>query len=67
MIFKTSPDAIAILKYPEGIFIDVNDAFEIITGYSKNEVIGKSTDEIDLWYNVNDKLRLIDELKKIKL
>lgn len=67
MIFKTSPDAIAILKYPEGIFIDVNDAFEIITGYNKNEVIGKSTEEIDLWDNIYDKNRLLDELKKNKV
>jgi len=40
--FKSSPDAIIISSFEDGIYIDVNDTFLKQTGYTREEVIGKS-------------------------
>lgn len=39
--FAASPDCIAITSFGEGI-LEVNDAFETITGYTRDEIIGKT-------------------------
>ncbi|HEX2869135.1 MAG TPA: response regulator [Ignavibacteriales bacterium] len=38
-VFQEIPSLIAITTFKEGLFIDVNRAFETITGYSRNEVL----------------------------
>ena len=40
--FDTSPDAISISRVSDGKYIDVNDGFASITGYTKEDVVGKS-------------------------
>jgi len=64
LIFKTTPDAIAILKFPEGIFYDINDTFEKITGFAKNEVIGKSVKDLEVFCDINDIEKLHNEILK---
>ena len=41
-IFRASKDGIAILDIHTTAFIDVNDSYAILTGYSKTELIGRS-------------------------
>lgn len=48
-IFDNNPTLIAISTIPEGIFTDVNSTFLTKTGYSKDEIIGKTAAEIDLF------------------
>ncbi|MBN2891771.1 MAG: PAS domain S-box protein [Bacteroidales bacterium] len=50
-IFLNSPDIIAISSVKTGKYIEVNPAFLKVAGYTENEVIGKSSVEIDLWEN----------------
>ena len=47
-IFKATPDILSIMRVDTGVFVDVNDAFERITGYPREEVIGKTTLDIGL-------------------
>jgi|GEM_PF-293801 len=47
--FHVSPDWITISTLKDGIFIDVNEAFLKYSGYSLDEVIGKSSLELGLW------------------
>lgn len=47
--FYTSPDAIVISKLKDGEFININRGFTDLTGYTKEEIIGKASSEIDLW------------------
>lgn len=46
--FNSSPVALSI-QDEDNIFIDVNDAFCELTGYKKEEVIGKTGAELKLW------------------
>ncbi|HEX8947345.1 MAG TPA: ATP-binding protein [Dissulfurispiraceae bacterium] len=61
-IFRSSPDWIAISTFEDGRFIDVNDAFLRMTGYRREEVIGRTSDEIELWVNPEERLRMLEVL-----
>jgi two-component system cell cycle sensor histidine kinase/response regulator CckA len=49
LAFETSPDAVAITSVERGIFVDVNQSFSEILGYSKEEVLGKSSLDLKIW------------------
>jgi two-component system cell cycle sensor histidine kinase/response regulator CckA len=56
--FELNPGALSISTFDEGVFIEVNDNFSRISGYEKNEIIGKSAFEIGFWKDPQDGLRL---------
>lgn len=47
--FRSSPDSIAITTLEEGRYIDVNDGFLLATGYSREEVIGRTARDLNVW------------------
>ncbi|MEW6577941.1 MAG: PAS domain S-box protein [Chloroflexota bacterium] len=47
--FRASPDAMIINTLDDGRFIDVNDSFLNIVGYERDEVMGRTISEIDIW------------------
>lgn len=65
--FLTSPDAVTISRLNEsgeGFYVDVNIGFCELTGYRPEEVLGKSSSEINIWSNPDDKNRLLSALKR---
>jgi two-component system cell cycle sensor histidine kinase/response regulator CckA len=48
-MIHASPDAITLRSLPERRYIEVNDGFSRLTGYSAKEVIGKTPRELGLW------------------
>lgn len=49
--FRTSPDAVVINRFPDGAYLDVNEGFTRLTGYTPEEVLGKTDTEIGIWEN----------------
>lgn len=47
-IFQTSAAGMSIVSLSTFLFVDVNTAFENITGYAATDVIGKGADELNL-------------------
>ncbi|MGR8948167.1 MAG: sensor domain-containing diguanylate cyclase [Gammaproteobacteria bacterium] len=47
--FTNSPHYKAISRLSDGVLVEVNDAVEQITGFSREEAIGKTTTELGLW------------------
>ena len=61
-MFKSSPDAAMIIQIPSGKIVEVNDAFEISSGFTGNESVGNTTLELQLWVNIEDRNLLIENL-----
>jgi PAS domain S-box-containing protein len=53
--FHSSPYAILITRFSDGLILDVNRGFEELTGYPPSEVIGKTTLNLGLWANPADR------------
>ncbi len=47
--FLASPDAVLITRMSDGQILEVNEGFCRITEYSKDEAIGRTTLELNLW------------------
>lgn len=63
IIFKTSNDAITISDL-NGKYIEVNQGYSNISEYEPEEVIGKTTVELNIWANIKDREKFIVTLKK---
>ncbi len=63
-VFLTSFDGILINRLGDGACIDVNPRFLEFMGYQRNEVLGKSSVELGVWVNEDDRKRLYQLLKK---
>jgi PAS domain S-box-containing protein len=62
--FEINPTPMAISSIETGRFIDVNDSFLKILGYSRNEVMGKSSSELKLFINYGDREKIADKIQK---
>jgi|GEM_PF-2246961 len=60
--FKISPDSINLIRMSDGRYLEVNEVFTKLTGYSYNEVVGKTSSEINIWADLSDRDRLINGL-----
>ena len=62
--FQSSPDAITISSIETGKFIDVNDGFCRMSGYSRAEALGHSAEELNIWEDVDQRRKLIASLER---
>jgi len=62
--FNASPEPITIANFSEGRYIDVNQSFLRITGYRREEVIGRTSLEVKFWERPEDRVRLVEILQK---
>lgn len=60
--FLTSPDAININRLRDGFYYDVNRGFTDLSGYSREDVMGKTSLEIEIWADLKDREHLKNEL-----
>lgn len=63
-IFSESPDALAIMEMANWTYIEVNEMFTKNTGLLYDEIIGKSTFELNLWTRQSDRLLFTSKLQK---
>ncbi|WP_442938902.1 sensor histidine kinase [Nostoc sp.] len=61
--FSCSPDSITISTLQEGRFIEVNDSFVKLSGYERDQAIGQTAFELNLWVDDRDRLNLVQELQ----
>ncbi|MFZ4581804.1 MAG: PAS domain-containing protein, partial [Paludibacter sp.] len=61
--FKTSPYAITITRPEDGKFIEVNDAFFSMTGYSPEEALNNSSIGMDLWFDAENRNNVLKVLR----
>ncbi len=61
--FMTGADAFYIATLNEGRFMDVNDRFEDVFGYHRNEVIGKTALDLGLYADPDDWQKVVSQFK----
>ena len=60
--FRTSPDSINLNRAEDGVYIDINEGFSKLMGYTRREVIGKSSLSLKIWRHPEDRKRLVAAL-----
>ncbi|MFP4224336.1 MAG: PAS domain S-box protein [Phycisphaeraceae bacterium] len=53
--FELGPMATSITALPEGRFVDVNHVWEKVTGYQREDVLGKTLTELGIWLSEADR------------
>jgi PAS domain S-box-containing protein len=61
-IFNASPEMLCIIQLNGLHYLEINKAYEQHTGYSRSEVLGKSSLKLGLWKNAEDRKRTIHKL-----
>ena len=60
--FHANPEPISISTVSDGCFIDVNESFLRLTGYRRDEIIGRTSIDLNIWARPDDHIKLIDAL-----
>ena len=58
--FRCSPTILSISSLPEGRFLDVNETFLRYTGYTREEVIGRTGLDLQLWVDPSVRNALLE-------
>jgi len=61
--FHSNPEAMSITTLAEGVYLDVNDAFLRVTGFTREDVMGHKSLHVRSWVEKEDRERLVQILK----
>jgi PAS domain S-box-containing protein len=61
-LFQSSPNAALITTVSDGTILHVNDRFCRITGFAQEEVIGKTTLELQMYFNPSDRALFLSKM-----
>ena len=64
LAFLTSPDSINLNRAHDGVYLDSSEGFRKIMGYAREDVIGKSSLELNIWDDPKDRERLVNGLTR---
>lgn len=64
LIFETIPDCVFISELHSGKIIDVNESYTTITGYTREESIGRTTLDLKFWKDPSDRDYFFDMIRR---
>ncbi len=64
LAWETSPDYLSISRLKDGLMVDVNPGFTEITGHTRDEVVGRTGPDLNLWADISDRLKLVSALTR---
>ena len=62
--FMTSSDTYMLTTLEEGRIIEINHVFEDVFGFTRDDAIGKTTQQLNIWYDPNDRAKFISKLEE---
>lgn len=65
-IFQFSPVPLALVQLENGLFVDVNDAWLTQFGFQRDEVIGKTSLELNLWESQEQRATMLEQIKRMQ-
>ncbi|MGC2639153.1 MAG: EAL domain-containing protein [Acidobacteriaceae bacterium] len=64
MAFQTSLDGISLTRMSDGMCVDCNKTFLEGTGYTREELVGRTSAELNLWVDAEDRRRMVETLHR---
>lgn len=64
--FRCSPVSMCISSLNDGQYLDVNDACAQMLGFSREEMLGRSSVDLDIWADPDDRTRVLDAVREQK-
>jgi PAS domain S-box-containing protein len=64
--FQAAPDLFTISTLEDGRYIEVNEALERTLQYGRDEVIGRTARELNIWENPDDRVKVVRMLREKK-
>lgn len=61
--FQSHPEPMSINTIPDGVYVEVNEAYLKVTGYTREEVMGRSALELGLWISNEERECWINRFK----
>jgi PAS domain S-box-containing protein len=62
--FNASPNLVAINRLDDGKYLEVNDSFVRMTGYTRKEAIGHNVNDLNIWVDRDEHLKLVKDIKE---
>jgi PAS domain S-box-containing protein len=62
--FLASPDILFLTSLEDGIIVETNERIEKILGYTRNEIIGKSPIDLNIWEDISLRDEYVEAVKK---
>jgi diguanylate cyclase (GGDEF)-like protein/PAS domain S-box-containing protein len=62
--FQTIPDAVSIAHLTDGTYLEVNEGFSRLFGWTRDEALGNTSCDLGIWQNWNDRQALVQAIKK---
>jgi two-component system cell cycle sensor histidine kinase/response regulator CckA len=62
-VFKLSPYILSISTLSDGRYVEVSDRFYSTSGYTREEVIGHTASDINIWVDQQDRERMVNILQ----
>jgi len=62
--FHSSPDPMTISTLDDGVYLDVNESFLSLSGFTREEAIGRVATDISLWTNPDQRRHLVETLRR---
>jgi len=63
LAFNASPDAINLTRLEDGTYLEVSQGFENLTGWKREEVLGRTSQELGLWADPDGRARMVALLR----
>jgi PAS domain S-box-containing protein len=63
-VIEASPEAITLARVEDGVFIEVNPAGERLSGFTREEMVGRSSVDLGFWPDLEERTRLIADLQR---
>jgi PAS domain S-box-containing protein len=62
--FRANPQPISLTRISDGLYVDVNESFLNISGYKREEVIGHTSLELNIWETPEHRAKFIRRLNQ---
>ena len=60
--FALGPEPMAVVRYEDAVYIDANEAWLKKFGYRREEVIGRTPQELDFWVDFDERRKVVEAL-----